>query len=107
LRIHELGVRCGELNAGQHAEYAADGKEHECRGHEAQAKDGMIDRREPLPSRPGGPDRGELPVELERGHRCSLAACSSAAAKSSARWTTTEKRIPVWPRPQNSEHRPS
>ena len=62
----------------------------------------MVDRGEALPSRPGGPDRCELAMQPERAHRCSFAACASAAEKSSARWTMTANRIPAWPRPQNS-----
>ncbi len=107
LRVHEVGVGRSELDAGQHAEHAADREEDERRGHEAQADDGMVDGGEALQAGPSGPDRGELAVQPQRAHCCSFAACASAAAKSSARWTTTANRILVWPRPQNSEQRPS
>ena len=59
-------LRRRELDAGQHAEHAADREEHERRGHEAQADDGMVDRGETLQPGPGGPDRGELAVQPQR-----------------------------------------
>ena len=104
LRVHEGRVGRRELDAGQHAEHAADREERERRDHHAHADDGMVDRGEALQSRPGGPYRDQLPVQSQRGgcgrrlfDRCAhlftassdAAACASAAAKSSGRWTIT------------------
>ena len=118
LGIHEVPLRASRAARGSACRARRRLRRTRTPCHQAQADDGMVDRRETLQARARWPRsrrvRGAAaspcrPAAVARsGHSLSLFPCCSRLRERGGevlcRWTMTSNRIPVWPRPQNSLH---